>query len=79
VSKLLEDGKDFANVALQGRKGPVGTLKVSLIALDALKALDGPVGVASAAATQIGPRLPATRIHRLVDRWCLISIVTDCM
>ncbi|KOO35408.1 hypothetical protein Ctob_016335, partial [Chrysochromulina tobinii] len=62
LKKLLADGQDIQNraVALQGRKGPAGTLKVSLIALDALKALDGPVGVASAAASQIGPRLPAT-------------------
>jgi hypothetical protein len=62
LKKLLADGQDVQNraVALQGRKGPAGTLKVSLIALDALKALDGPVGVASAAASQIGPRLPAT-------------------
>ena len=45
LKQLRDQGRDLTSVpvAMQGRKGPAGTLKVSLMALDALKALDAPV------------------------------------
>ena len=44
LRKLLAQGRDFQNhsVPLQGRKGAAGTLKVSLIALDALRTIEDP-------------------------------------
>ena len=50
LKELLNQGRDFVStpVKLQGRKGPAGTLSVSLGALDALRALDGPAGGSAA-------------------------------
>jgi hypothetical protein len=50
LKQLLTQGRDFTStpVKLQGRKGPAGTLNVSLAALDALRALDAPAGGSAA-------------------------------
>ena len=57
LRKLLEQNKDMISVpvALQGRKGPAGTLKVSVIALEALGAVSGaPAATAASAAAEPG-------------------------